>query len=213
MVSFNKIKHTNMQYQNQKQPKKRLPNRLLIVAAVVVILVAGGLAWHFRQHRVAQSAPSSLSRSTQLEQQIGQQQANQKAIVTNAPSSSDNNGSTVKDAPAASSSAPVASPATPIVTPVINYPTNGSSEKISAVEVDGYIPTITENGGTCTLTLTGPRTISKTTTSSYDGQTTRCQNLYITSADGITTGSWNAVLSYKSAAYQGSSTSVTFTVY
>lgn len=205
-----------MVYKNKKRSRFYKRKRPAIITGVIVlVLIIGALAC-WRLHDSSKVTPDShaqLSASTKLEQQVGQQQANQKA-PTGASSTSSSASSSDTPAKSSQSGNPAPAPAGN-VTPIITYPVSGprGEEKVSAVEVDAFIPGVEENGGTCTLTLSGSGTITKSNPASLSGQSTSCQNFYVSQADGISAGSWTAVVSYKSATYQGSSQPVTFTVY
>lgn len=72
-------------------------------------------------------------------------------------------------------------------------------------KINGYVPTIVETGGTCTLTLTNDATsVSATKSALQNAQDTSCGQLSI-EPSRVSTGTWTAVLSYESAEYIGSS--------
>lgn len=74
------------------------------------------------------------------------------------------------------------------------------------LQVNGYVPEVIESDGTCTITLTkdgNTATVSKA--SLQNAQNTSCGQLIIPYAQ-LSTGTWQAVLSYSSSASAGSST-------
>lgn len=77
---------------------------------------------------------------------------------------------------------------------------------LSTTEARGYVSGVFEDGGTCTLTLTkGTTKVSGTSTGISDVNKTTCGPISIQSGQ-LTSGDWNAVLSYKSDTASGSST-------
>jgi len=85
---------------------------------------------------------------------------------------------------------------------------SGWNASAAQVEVDGYVPGVAEDGGTCLLTLTRAGT---TVTASVPGT----ENVADTDCGGaavpgskLSQGSWTAVLSYDSASTHGTSSPV-----
>lgn len=80
-----------------------------------------------------------------------------------------------------------------------------------AVVVGGYVDSVVESGGTCTLTLTqGQASLTGSTEARPDAASTDCGEIAV--ADGLTSGSWQVVLGYSSADHRGSSPAVTVEV-
>jgi len=77
----------------------------------------------------------------------------------------------------------------------------------SEVQVDGYVAGISEEGGTCTLSLTKDgRTVTGSTQGVADARMTACGGLAVP-GDQVSGGTWQAVLSYRSAGHSGTSES------
>jgi hypothetical protein len=80
------------------------------------------------------------------------------------------------------------------------------------VEVDGYLPGIVEDGGTCTLTLTnGPASVTATVPGSADATTTSCGGAAVPRAE-LSPGTWTALLAYESTTSHGTSEPAEVTV-
>jgi len=77
----------------------------------------------------------------------------------------------------------------------------------SEVQVDGFIAGISEEGGTCTLSLTKDgRTVTGSAPGVADARMTACGGLVVP-GDQVSGGTWQAVLSYRSAGHSGTSES------
>jgi hypothetical protein len=75
------------------------------------------------------------------------------------------------------------------------------------VQVDGYVAGISEEGGTCTLTLTrGGASVSGSNDGVADAHLTACGALAVPGSE-VSAGTWRAVLSYRSAGHSGASES------
>jgi hypothetical protein len=89
---------------------------------------------------------------------------------------------------------------------------SGWVDASSSVEVGAYVAGVVESGGTCTLTLTGPgATRTATVTGEADAGSTSCTTMAVPGAQ-LSTGSWTAVVDYRSADAGGTSSSVTVDV-
>jgi hypothetical protein len=87
------------------------------------------------------------------------------------------------------------------VKPVIGY-VEVSGDQVNA---NGFISTMIEEGGTCTLTLTkGSETAQTTNTALADAQSTVCGLMQISTSQ-LSSGEWTATISYSSDNYEGSS--------
>jgi len=76
------------------------------------------------------------------------------------------------------------------------------------VEVGGFVAGIVEEGGSCTLTLSGGgQTVTGTSEALADATTTDCGAVAVP-GDELGDGTWQAVLSYSSADHSGSSAPV-----
>lgn len=89
------------------------------------------------------------------------------------------------------------------VTPVISA--WGQASAGSDMEFNGYVAGIIEKGGTCTITLaSGGAKVTKSRESFDDAQNTSC-GLIRVERNKLSAGTWQAVLSYESVKYSGSS--------
>lgn len=92
------------------------------------------------------------------------------------------------------------------VSPRLTY--FGWNADISAVDAGGIVPGIVESGGTCTLTLRQGGTEVSASSEGIDNVTsTSCAEMVI-AGDRLSSGPWQAVLSYESATAQGVSEAV-----
>lgn len=93
---------------------------------------------------------------------------------------------------------------------VVNY--SGWDAAAARVEVRGYVGGVVEEGGTCALTLTKDGvTATGQKPATPDASTTNCGRLTIP-GDQLSPGTWQAVLSYRSADHTGSSDPVAIEV-
>ena len=82
----------------------------------------------------------------------------------------------------------------------------------SSVQVNAYVGRRTEDGGTCTLTLSlGGQTRTSTAPASADATTTICELLTVPGAD-LPAGDWQAVVRYVSDGAEGSAEPVVVAV-
>jgi hypothetical protein len=94
--------------------------------------------------------------------------------------------------------------ATGSVVPVI-VTFHGWDPGAELVEVAGYVAGVIEEGGSCTLTLTRDgQTVTGTSEAVPAASTTDCGGVTVP-GDQVTDGVWSAVLTYESAAHEGSS--------
>jgi len=107
-------------------------------------------------------------------------------------------------------------PTTP-TTPTSPSPTNSTKKSITPimtswganpnVEVRGYVPGISEENGTCTVTLTKDgQKVTESATATPDATTVSC-GLITIAKSRVSAGTWSATLSYSSAKYEGVSAS------
>jgi hypothetical protein len=81
-----------------------------------------------------------------------------------------------------------------------------------AMEVDGFVSGVVEAGGTCRATLTsGGRTVASEVRAQPDATTTTCGVMQVHDA-ALTAGTWQVVLSYRSAGSSGASAPTTVAV-
>jgi plastocyanin len=84
----------------------------------------------------------------------------------------------------------------------------GFDPATNQVEVGGFVAGIVEDGGSCTVTLTGGgQTVTGTSEALADATTTDCGAVAVP-GDELGDGTWQAVLSYSSADHSGSSAPV-----
>lgn len=81
-----------------------------------------------------------------------------------------------------------------------------------AVEATGMVPEVVESGGTCTLTLSGPGDTVIVTGPGEPGTVSTYCGLLTFPAARLTSGQWDAVISYQSAVSAGSSQSQAVTL-
>ena len=78
----------------------------------------------------------------------------------------------------------------------------------SSVEVDGFVTSSIEDGGTCTVTLTrGADTRTASAPAFADASTTICPPLFVPGSE-LAPGRWEALLAYASASSAGTSAPV-----
>lgn len=78
----------------------------------------------------------------------------------------------------------------------------------SVVELAGFVPSLVETGGTCTLTLTqGTASATATREATSNVTSTSCGELVVP-GDELAPGAWSAVLAYESADSAGTSAAV-----
>jgi hypothetical protein len=82
----------------------------------------------------------------------------------------------------------------------------------SQVLAGGYVSGVLEDDGVCTLTLTqGAASIVVEASAAADATTTVCGNLAVDGSE-LAAGTWQAVLTYVSAAHTGTSAAVSVEV-
>ena len=81
----------------------------------------------------------------------------------------------------------------------------GWDPETQQAQAGGYVAGVVENGGTCTLTLTkGGATAVGTSEAQADASTTVC-GAVVVPGDQLSSGTWQAVLTYRSAQHVGTS--------
>jgi len=102
---------------------------------------------------------------------------------------------------------PAPSPGTAQAEPAVLITWSGWDDALGGVEVGGYADLV-ESGGTCTLTLTkGGVTASASRPASADVSTTSCGALSVPGSE-LSSGTWEAVLTYESPGAAGTSAPV-----
>lgn len=95
------------------------------------------------------------------------------------------------------------------VTPLINF----AEQNGENIEIGSYVPGIFENDGICTVTVTkGTNVVTKDVAGVKEGNATFCPLFVINKNEFPETGTWSAVVSYKSPAFEGKSASVKFDI-
>jgi hypothetical protein len=78
----------------------------------------------------------------------------------------------------------------------------------SVVELNGFVPSLVEDGGTCTLTLTQAGASATATREATPNVTNTACGELVVPGDELAPGTWSAVLSYESAGSEGASAPV-----
>ena len=82
---------------------------------------------------------------------------------------------------------------------------SGWNQGAREVQVGAYVAGVIESGGVCTLTLTqGSRTVQTSAAAHPGASTTSCAELDLPASE-VPSGTWQAVVSYRSATAHGSS--------
>jgi hypothetical protein len=116
------------------------------------------------------------------------------------PSETSGEGSTPSPEPSETSTAPP--PVSDNASVVIVIADWNPNDKV--IEVSGYVSGLIEDGGTCTLSVTGPTTATATRAAVADVSTTSCGTLTIP-ASKVKDGTYSVTLGYKSATSRGTS--------
>lgn len=176
--------------------KKQLPQKMLVLAAVAALVLAGGaFAWYRHSHK---TTPAPVSQGTP---KIDMSPATPAEVK-------DSDSHKVADpTPTTPSQTPPATKQS--VTPVVV----GAGQTGQQVSVRSYVSGVVENGGTCTFTFTnGSASFTKTVTGDADATTTKCPNLTLDTAAFSVKGQWSVKVSYTSTTSQGESSAITFEV-
>ena len=121
-------------------------------------------------------------------------------------------GGATSTAPSSSSAAATSATATGAALRQVDVSTTyaGWDDTAHQAVVAGFVTGVIEDGGTCTVTVTkGGRSVKAVTTASADAQNTACGDVTV---PGLDSGSWSAVLSYRSATATGKAAAVTVVV-
>jgi hypothetical protein len=174
-----------------------------VVVAVLVVLAGGGAAWYLLR-------PSD--------------DAQQSSSVTRIPGPmpTAEPGSEVEPATAGPSQVSEPAPDEPVATDPEPATGGGDVDVVATwsgwvddpagVEVSGFVSGVVESGGTCRLTLThAGSTVTAEQPGEPDASTTVCPTLQVPAAQ-LTTGSWQAVLTYSSPTSSGTSAASTVEV-
>lgn len=183
----------------QRKKQRAKPQKTLLIAGVsaLAIFFVGLGGWYGWQRTHSNAAPS-VEQSTTDEAAVKTQTVPQ--ADSTAPSGS------AKD----TTPEPGANPQAPTntkkqVQPVLSYAGYVDATN-QQVEVDAFVPSLVEEGGTCTLIATkDSQKVTVQTTGHTNVSQTRCDNFVIERSRFPTGGTWSVVVSYDSATAQGSS--------
>ncbi len=186
-------------YSNSTGSKKNSRKALLIsgVCLIVVVVAAGTYVYVHNKNQskikdtTGQINPDDINYSPPTETDKAEVDANKQNV-----SNQINNDN---QAPASGQKQ---------VTPVITSPVPSPGTNSTQTRVTAYIPGIFEDGGTCTATIKGAKTITQTSSGFKNVSTTDCEPMNIS----LTPGQWTITLSYSSATAKGQSNSVNFKV-
>jgi hypothetical protein len=85
---------------------------------------------------------------------------------------------------------------------------SGWNSQAGAVEVGSYLPTVVEEDGTCTLTLTrGATSVAASVPGTPNVTSTSCGGLSVPGSE-VSSGTWVAVVTYESPTSNGSSDAI-----
>lgn len=177
--------------------KKKKTKKLFFISLIILLLAAGAFfAWQQYSSNNSQDeqsnetnySPPSDAEKTETEQ-------NKEEIIKE---TEEENANQAKTTP---------STAKKTVTPIISYA--GQQSSGADFEANGYVQGIIEKGGTCTLTLSsGSKSVKTTRTALDNAQDTSC-GLMTISKSKLSSGSWQATLSYSSTKASGTSKPMT----
>ncbi len=169
-----------------------IPNKALIVGAVIVVAAASGGWWLTQRDnatstevaRKAADDKSSINYNPATEEELKETEEHKQNLIDQQNQSGQPSDAKRK------------------VTPVLV----DASQYDNEIEVRAYIPSIIEDGGTCSVTITKDNLkVTKTSSGEKDATTTRCGNIVIPRSEFKEYGKWSVVISYSSSSSQGSS--------
>jgi hypothetical protein len=180
------------------------PLRRSLLAAVVVLAVAAG------GYAVSRSFSTVDDTSTA------------SAAVTTAPGGAGAGSVTGVDAARTATEPVETDPPEHVATDAPHTPAAGRADVVvsyadwdaasSSVEVDGFVGSRVEDGGTCTVTLTRDGDKRTATSQAFaDASTTICPPILVSGGE-LHSGRWTAVLAYSSSLAKGTSDAVEVTV-
>ncbi|MEN1976820.1 MULTISPECIES: hypothetical protein [unclassified Cellulomonas] len=186
-------------------PRRRA---VVVACAAVAVLVAGALAWWLTRPGAEPAAAPSPVTTTPAPTPATPRPGPSGEPSAPAPESPDPAAPT-EPAPAPTGGTP-GQPAGPAAVDVVaTYA--AWNPGTAAVEVGAYAATV-ESGGRCTLTLTGPGgTATIGVDAVPDASTTVCPGMSL-SGPPLTSGTWEAVVTYSSPALTGASDPLTVEV-
>ncbi|MEV7972693.1 hypothetical protein [Cellulomonas sp. NPDC089187] len=183
--------------------------RQAVVAGVVaVVLVAGAATWWWASSRADDPDSPTPTPSVTSTSSAAPSPTPTVDPVPTAPAPTEDPG----DPAAPTAAPPVTDPGTAAPRTVDVISTYAGWNDLSrALEFGAYVPVV-ETGGSCTLLLSGPggeRSIQAGATP--DASTTSCGELVVP-GDTLSSGSWQAVITYSSPRSSGTSDTVTVEV-
>lgn len=196
-----------MQRQNKRyQKNKKVRSRkflYILLAAIVVALLAGFGVWRFVAHK--DNNDSKMKNTSASKSGSGD---NEPTVNYDPPTPQDkteNDQHKDELVQQQQQTPPPSSNVTPIITSYGQY--NGN------IEVSSIVPSIIEDGGTCTLTATmGSNKVTKQTTAIRNAQDTTCPTFTIPRSEFAAPGNWTINVKYSSAKYSGTSEAKTIKV-
>lgn len=174
--------------------KLRIPLAIRLLAVASIIAVGAGIYWYniddensVTDNGISYSAPTE-------EELIETEQHKDSLSNEDEPQESSNQSGDDKKS----------------VTPIISY--WGQASDSLDLEINGYIPVITEKNGSCKATLTkDSETVSQSKSALDDAQSTSC-GLIVVNRNKLSPGEWRLTLSYSSDNSEGSSEVLTVVI-
>lgn len=179
---------------HSKKPIASRSKRRPIIAVVIILLLAGiaaGAWWSWDQRKdnaSKDSRPTSqrgednidYSPATEEEKKENEQHKDELIIDEGEPTT------------------PPSGNVTPVISDAGKYGTD--------IEVSAFVPSIIEEGGTCTMkAVLDNHTVTKQTTSLRNAQNTSCPAFIVPRSEFPAAGTWTITVSYSSATYNGTS--------
>jgi len=182
-----------MKYKIQKNNKKKL---LSIVTIAVVVLLLGGYTSAAYINNLWPFMPSVGDGSNDNTTQSANSTESINETTTNPTSSSSKDN--------------IDNATTPQDVDNVSVVIVDAGQYERTVEVRAYINGVVESDGICTYSFTqGASTLTRQTTPSPSADTTSCATLSVNTPDFPALGTWNLIVSYKSAKFSGTSSTRT----
>lgn len=170
-------------------PRSR-KGKVVLLLVVVLLIAVGSWAWwatHQKTNKTGTTADGGyVNLNPPTEEELQETESHKKDLenTTTTTPATDSNGKQV-------------------VAPVVT--------NVQAAEVNGYIPGVFEEGGSCSVKLTnGSASISGTSKGFKNVSYTQCEPIML--SPPLSNGTWSVTLSYSSNKAAGSSTAKDFTV-
>lgn len=192
-----------MQRQNKRyQKNKKVRSRkifYILPAVIIVVLLAGFGVWKFALHDTKQASNNEKS--------TAQKEDNSPKINYDPPTSQDktDNDQHKDDLIKQQNQTPPSTNVTLIITSSGQYDGN--------IEVSAIVPSIVEDGGTCTLTATlGGNKVTRQTAALRNAQSTSCPTFTVPRSEFAAAGNWTINVKYSSSSHNGTSENKTVKV-